>query len=93
MILTRYLYKKSQVEYSLFISLLNRDCNEALFWTYELYFSGTIRADVAMAKRHLVSELPTPSAHSHDHGHQFRDRLALARGGCLRRQAPALASQ
>lgn len=40
MILTRYLYKKSQVEYSLFISLLNRDCNEALFWTYELYFSG-----------------------------------------------------
>ena len=40
MILTRYLYKKSQVEYSLFISLLNSDCNEALFWTYELYFSG-----------------------------------------------------
>lgn len=37
---TRYLYNKEYVEYSLFISLLNRDKDEALFWTYELYFSG-----------------------------------------------------
>ena len=37
---TRYLYNKEYIEYSLFISLLNRDKDEALFWTYELYFSG-----------------------------------------------------
>lgn len=37
---TRYLYNKEYVEYSLFISLLNRNKDEALFWTYELYFSG-----------------------------------------------------
>ena len=40
MILTRYLYNKEYVEYSLFLSLLERDKEEALFWTYELYFSG-----------------------------------------------------
>lgn len=40
MIFTRYLYEKSRVEYSLFVALLNRDEDQALFWTYELYFSG-----------------------------------------------------
>ena len=38
--LTRYLYEKSYVEYSLLVSLLNRNSNEAMFWLYELYFSG-----------------------------------------------------
>ena len=28
------------MEYSLFMSLLNRNSDEALFWIYELYFSG-----------------------------------------------------
>ena len=40
MILTRNLYNKSNVEYSLFLSLLKRDSKEALFWGYEMYFSG-----------------------------------------------------
>lgn len=40
MILTRYLYEKSYIDYSLLLALLNRDSNEALFWIYELYFSG-----------------------------------------------------
>ena len=40
MILTRYLYNKEYVEYSLFISLLEKNTDEALFWCYELYFSG-----------------------------------------------------
>ena len=38
--LTRYLYEKDYVEHSLFMSLLNRNSDEALFWIYELYFSG-----------------------------------------------------
>lgn len=40
MILTRYLYNKEYVEYSLLLSLLRRDKEEAIFWTYELYHSG-----------------------------------------------------
>ena len=39
-ILTRYLYSKNQVLMALFISLLNHDINEALFWAYEIYCSG-----------------------------------------------------
>jgi hypothetical protein len=39
-IFTRYLYNKIDVKQSLLISLLNRNMDEALFWTYELYYSG-----------------------------------------------------
>ena len=38
--LTRFLYNKMYVEYSLLLSLLKRDQDEALFWSFELYFSG-----------------------------------------------------
>jgi len=37
---TRYLYEKTEVLHSLLFALLNRNREEALFWTYELYFSG-----------------------------------------------------
>jgi hypothetical protein len=40
MTLTRYLYNKAHVEYSLFLALLNRDREQAKFWIYELYHSG-----------------------------------------------------
>lgn len=36
---TRYLYVKEEVEFCLLISLLKRE-EDALFWAYELYFSG-----------------------------------------------------
>jgi hypothetical protein len=39
-ILTRYLYPKSRVEVSLIWAILNNQEEEALFWTYELYYSG-----------------------------------------------------
>ena len=39
-VLTRYLYFKEEVKHSLLIALLNRQRDETLFWTYELYFSG-----------------------------------------------------
>jgi len=39
-IFTRYLYNKTEVKQSLFIALLNRKQDEAMFWAYELYFSG-----------------------------------------------------
>ena len=38
-IFTRYLYIKEEVEYSLLLSLLNKS-DDALFWAYELYYSG-----------------------------------------------------
>jgi hypothetical protein len=40
MILTRYLYPKNNVEYSLIIALLQENREQAKFWAYELYFSG-----------------------------------------------------
>lgn len=40
MIYTRYLYDKKCVEYSLFVSLLKRNKEEALFWGLELFHSG-----------------------------------------------------
>ena len=40
MILTRYLYPKTNVEYSLIIALFQENHEQAHFWAYELYFSG-----------------------------------------------------
>ena len=40
MILTRYLYPKHNVIYSLYVSLALADAPQSLFWAYELYFSG-----------------------------------------------------
>jgi hypothetical protein len=37
---TRYLYPKVEVKQSLFMSLLDHNYDESLFWAYELYFSG-----------------------------------------------------
>jgi hypothetical protein len=38
-IFTRYLYIKDEVELSLLVSILNRH-GDAIFWAYELYYSG-----------------------------------------------------
>lgn len=40
MILTRYLYQKDHVEYSIICSLSSNNKEEAKFWAYELYYSG-----------------------------------------------------
>jgi len=40
MILTRYLYPKHNVIYSLYVSLAMADLQQSLFWAYELYYSG-----------------------------------------------------
>jgi hypothetical protein len=40
LIFTRYLYSKEDVMHSLFLSILNKNKDEALFWAYELYYSG-----------------------------------------------------
>lgn len=40
LIFTRYLYSKEDVIHSLFIALIDKDVDEALFWAYELYYSG-----------------------------------------------------
>jgi hypothetical protein len=39
-ILTRYLYSKTDVTHSLFLSMLEHKHREALYWAYEIYFSG-----------------------------------------------------
>lgn len=38
--LTRYLYSRVEVKQNIFISLLLRDVEQALFWGYEYYYSG-----------------------------------------------------
>jgi hypothetical protein len=40
LVFTRYLYPKMDVKQSLLIALLERQSKEALFWAYELYYSG-----------------------------------------------------
>ena len=40
LVFTRYLYSKEEVLHSLFISILDKNYEEALFWGYELYYSG-----------------------------------------------------
>jgi hypothetical protein len=40
LIFTRYLYPKIDVKESLLIALLEKNSKEALFWAYELYYSG-----------------------------------------------------
>jgi hypothetical protein len=39
-ILTRYLYSLTAVNQSLLLALLDRQIDEAMFWIYELYYSG-----------------------------------------------------
>lgn len=39
-ILTRYLYSFVEVKQSLFLCILKQDFEQALYWGYELYFSG-----------------------------------------------------
>jgi hypothetical protein len=41
-IFTRYLYEKTEVLHSLLFALLDHCREEALFWAYELYYSGFI---------------------------------------------------
>lgn len=40
LVFTRYLYATEEVKHSLLLSLLDRNFDEALFWAYELYYSG-----------------------------------------------------
>lgn len=40
LVFTRYLYPREQVNHSLLIALLEKQVDESLFWTYELYHSG-----------------------------------------------------
>jgi hypothetical protein len=42
LILTRYLYAKNEVELALLVAILNKKVSSALFWAYELYYSGFI---------------------------------------------------
>ena len=37
---TRYLYAKDEVKLSLAMCILNKNEEEAVFWAYELYYSG-----------------------------------------------------
>jgi len=40
MILTRYIYDKDNLKYSILLALLNKDREQVKFWIYELYYSG-----------------------------------------------------
>jgi hypothetical protein len=53
MILTRYLYPKNNAEYSLKVALFQGDREQALFWAYELYFSGFKQQVLQFLKNNL----------------------------------------
>jgi hypothetical protein len=53
MILTRYLYPKNNAEYSLKVALFQGNCEQALFWAYELYFSGFKQQVLQFLKKNL----------------------------------------
>jgi len=40
LIFTRYLYSLEETKHALFLSLLDRDLDQALFWAYEIFYSG-----------------------------------------------------
>lgn len=42
-VFTRYLYIKEEVEYALFLSLVEKRAESSLFWAFELYHSGFSR--------------------------------------------------
>jgi len=52
LIFTRYLYSKEDVLHSLFIELLDRKNDEALFWAYELYYSGFQEETLEILKKY-----------------------------------------
>jgi hypothetical protein len=52
--LTRYLYVIDDVKSSLVMAILDRNLEEALFWAYELYFSG-FKSDVFCILEQTVS--------------------------------------
>ena len=41
-VFTRYVYEKDEVIYSLLSAILSRERDEALFWAFELYYSGFV---------------------------------------------------
>jgi len=53
---TRYLYNKNEVRQNLFVSLLESNMEQALFWLFELYYSGFEEdtLDYLMEIYHLV---------------------------------------
>jgi hypothetical protein len=58
MTFTRYLYNKDHVEYSLLTALRENKREEALFWAYELYYSGfTTEVSTLVAEEVLCPKL------------------------------------
>jgi len=56
---TRYLYVIDDVKSSLIVSILEKNLDEALYWGYELYFSG-LREDTITILQHMVETMYTP---------------------------------
>jgi hypothetical protein len=49
--LTRYLYSKEGVETSLFLSIIKKKISEAMFWIYELFYSGFFEEAFAIIEK------------------------------------------
>lgn len=54
LIFTRYLYSKEDVLHSLFIALIDKNIDEALFWAYELYYSGFQEETIEHLLKHFL---------------------------------------
>jgi len=62
-VFTRYLYIRREVEDSLIMAILGKRCDDALFWAYELYYSGFENDTV-----HLLTILYEDYFQEHDRG-------------------------
>ena len=56
---TRYLYVIDDVKSSLIVSILEKNLDEALYWGYELYFSG-LREDTIIILQHMIETMYAP---------------------------------
>ena len=84
MILTRYLYVKEEVMTSMLTSFLEVDLDSALYWAYELYFSGYEQETVTHLQKiyyylfacqnpDLEEYIIEKSKHCHDKPHIIHD--------------------
>jgi hypothetical protein len=93
-ILTRFLYHKNQLKISLVWACLDKDVDEALFWAYELYYSG-FKAEVWALMRRiyrwLYQELH-PSWGGYLEYHATNDHEETALGTLIQNMVPATIS-
>lgn len=79
---TRYLYQMIEVKQSLFIAMLDHNPEEALFWTYELYYSGFEEEvyNYVLTIYNTIYKKQNPSLHANFHAKHTKWQDGLSDG-------------